>query len=146
MPDRIVKPVESSEELEAAFHIRREVFQMEQGVDDETEFDGLDDMAEHFLVVDASQPVATARVRYLPELNAAKIERMAVLSSHRGQSIGRELLQFILATLTQRHISVAKLNAQVRVQDFYLKLGFEPHGSIFDEAGIPHIEMRRRML
>jgi predicted GNAT family N-acyltransferase len=31
------------------------------------------------------------------------------------------------------------------VKDFYLRLGYVEEGSVFDEAGIPHIAMRKRL-
>jgi len=34
------------------------------------------------------------------------------------------------------------LHAQTHAIAFYAKADFEPHGSIFEEAGIPHVEMR----
>jgi predicted GNAT family N-acyltransferase len=37
------------------------------------------------------------------------------------------------------------LNAQVTAAAFYRKLGFVEEGPIFDEAGIPHTRMVRRM-
>jgi predicted GNAT family N-acyltransferase len=40
---------------------------------------------------------------------------------------------------------VLTLNAQTSAQNFYLRAGFAPHGDVFEEAGIPHIEMRRAL-
>ena len=34
------------------------------------------------------------------------------------------------------------LHAQVHAISFYAQSGFEPHGPIFDEVGIDHVEMR----
>jgi len=35
------------------------------------------------------------------------------------------------------------LHAQTGARNFYLRAGFTPHGEVFEEAGISHIEMRR---
>jgi predicted GNAT family N-acyltransferase len=35
------------------------------------------------------------------------------------------------------------LNAQRSAERFYARLGYAVHGEGFEEAGIPHIEMRR---
>ena len=36
------------------------------------------------------------------------------------------------------------LYAQVSAAPFYVRAGFSERGEVFDEAGIPHIEMVRR--
>jgi predicted GNAT family N-acyltransferase len=37
------------------------------------------------------------------------------------------------------------LHAQRTAEGFYRRLGFTPQGEPFEEAGIPHIEMRRAL-
>ncbi len=138
----LIKPVQTSEELELAFEVRRLVFQIEQKVAAEEEFDAHDKTARHWLVMDGSQGIATARVRPVnsqdPDVKQAKIERMAVLAGYRGQSVGRRLMEQILNDLRSQGFQVAKLHAQVQAQGFYQRLGFVAQDPIFDEAGIPH--------
>jgi len=135
--------------------IRCQVFQQEQGVAESLEFDGEDEAAVHFLAYWGDRAVGTTRLRYLagtavtvpahvsppnPE-TVAKIERVAVLREYRGQCIGQKLMEAAIAYLHQQKITVIKLNAQLSVQKFYERLGFQPQGDIFDEADIPHITM-----
>jgi predicted GNAT family N-acyltransferase len=121
--------------------IRRQVFQVEQGVAPELEFDGKDDEAEHLLAFYNNQPVGTLRIRYLPPFTA-KIERLAVLPSARGQGIGTLLLEDAITHIqAQNQWEWIHLNAQVQVQDIYKKLGFQTIGEEFEEADIPHIQM-----
>lgn len=138
----LIKPVETPEELELAFDVRRLVFQIEQNVSAEEEFDGYDKTARHWLVMEASQGIATARVRPVtsqdPRSKQAKIERMAVLAPYRGQSVGRQLMDEILKDLRRQGFQVAKLHAQVQAQGFYQRLGFVAQDPIFEEARIPH--------
>jgi len=37
------------------------------------------------------------------------------------------------------------LHAQVHAVAFYEKAGFQVQGAVFDEAGIPHLRMRRSL-
>jgi len=121
--------------------IRRQVFQVEQGVAPELEFDGKDDEAEHLLAFYDNQPVGTLRIRYLPPFTA-KIERLAVLPSARGQGIGTLLLEGAIAHIkAQNQWEWIQLNAQVQVQALYKKLGFQVIGEEFEEAGISHLAM-----
>jgi predicted GNAT family N-acyltransferase len=123
--------------------IRREVFQREQGVSEELEFDGLDDSAEHLLAYRDGNPVGTARIRRLND-KIVKIERLAVLSSVRGLGIGWQLMEEAIAVA--RGYADAEeivINAQEYVTRLYEKLGFEVVGDRFEEAGIPHVKMKK---
>ncbi len=142
----VVKAMESPEEWAGACEIRRLVFQEEQGVSADLEFDGEDDSAKHFVACLNSQVVGTARLRYLPEQNAAKIERVAVLPSFRRQGIGFEIMNYVLNYLEAEGIQTAKIHSQEQVKLFYEELGFKQQGRPFDEAGIRHVVMVRPLL
>jgi len=124
--------------------IRIQVFQVEQGVDPTLEFDGLDETAEHILAYLDNQPVGTLRIRYLDN-QLAKIERLAVLSTARGQGIGRKLTEKAIEVIEQKQISKVKIHAQEYVKGLYEKLGFEQVGGIFEEADIPHVKMIKHL-
>ncbi|MCK9686328.1 YbgC/FadM family acyl-CoA thioesterase [Scleromatobacter humisilvae] len=74
----------------------------------------------------------------------ARIGRMAVSRGLRGANIGRELLEALMATAGRRGDREVMLHAQVSAIGFYRRAGFLAHGEPFDEAGIGHLEMRRR--
>ncbi len=120
--------------------IRTQVFQLEQGVDPALEFDGQDETAQHVMAYVDGQPAATARIRQLtPHL--AKLERVAVLKLFRGLGLGKQVTLKALEWMRSQSISTVKIHAQTPVQGFYEKLEFVPRGEVFEEAGIPHIEM-----
>jgi predicted GNAT family N-acyltransferase len=126
--------------------IRAAVFQVEQGVSEELEFDGKDETATHLLARSTSnqQAIGTARIRFLSQ-NQAKIERLAVLKEARGSGAGQALMEAAIAFLADQGVAEALIHAQAYLQAFYEKLGFVPEGDIFDEAGIPHLKMRKRL-
>jgi predicted GNAT family N-acyltransferase len=37
------------------------------------------------------------------------------------------------------------LHAQLSAMDFYKRHGYVPNGAVFEEAGMPHLEMKRRL-
>ena len=121
--------------------IRQIVFQQEQGVDPDLDFDGLDDRATHIVVYADSQPAATARIRQLGD-RILKLERMAVLAVYRGKGIGQQMVQLAIAEADRQQARQVKLNAQIQAKAFYEKLGFKAFGEEFEDAGIPHVEMR----
>jgi predicted GNAT family N-acyltransferase len=37
------------------------------------------------------------------------------------------------------------LHAQLSAMEFYKRGGYQMHGAVFEEAGIPHLEMKKRL-
>ena len=124
--------------------IRLQVFVEEQGVPEDMEWDEFDQGAWHAIAKFNDQFVGTGRL-ILPAIDQnpiAKIGRMAVLKSHRSQGIGQQILRALILKGKEKGAQEFILHAQTHAIPFYAKAGFEPHGPIFDEAGIPHVEMR----
>ncbi len=133
--------VEREDDMNAAFAIRRDVFCREQGVAEAEEIDGLDPLCRHYLARLDGAAVGTARVRTLAG-GDVKIERVAVLKPLRGTGIGKALMARALADIGAGQ---AVLNAQLQVESFYGELGFVAEGEIFQEAGIDHVRMVKRL-
>jgi predicted GNAT family N-acyltransferase len=74
-----------------------------------------------------------------------KIGRMAVFQQMRGTGVGREILEFLMTEARRRGFTNAVLHAQLTAEGFYLKQGFQPIGEIFEEAGIAHRMMQRKL-
>jgi predicted GNAT family N-acyltransferase len=142
MDSLVLKVVSYAEATSAIQFVRQAVFQQEQQIDPALDFDGLDEIALHLVAYDNTEPVGTARIRQLDD-RVAKLERVAVVSNYRGQGIGKALIQAAIEWLKQQNAAEIKLNAQLPSKHFYQKLGFEQCGEEFEEAGIPHIQMRK---
>ena len=129
-------------EREAAIRaVRGAVFTAEQGIDAGEDFDGSDDGCIHALAVDpAGEAVGTGRVT-----PAGHIGRMAVLAGWRGQGIGTQLLEALVAEARDAGIEAVTLNAQRDAAAFYERLGFSPAGEPYEEVGIAHVPMARRL-
>lgn len=138
-----VRVVESDAELNACIDLRRSVFVDEQDVPEDRELDGLDGEATHLLAWDG-YPVGTARIREY-EAGVAKVERVAVEASRRGEGIGRDLMAHAEAFAADAGYGTVRLDAQVPVVEFYERLGYEAFGDEFEDAGIPHRSMRKRL-
>jgi predicted GNAT family N-acyltransferase len=123
-----------------AKRIRFAVFVEEQGVPAETELDEHDAQCVHALAFVDGAAVGTARL--LPD---GHIGRMAVLKPSRGHGAGRALLRALMEAARRRGDREVLLSAQVHALGFYRAEGFEPEGSVYEEAGIPHQAMRRRL-
>jgi predicted GNAT family N-acyltransferase len=120
--------------------VRRQVFVVEQRVPEEEEWDDDDEVCVHVLATRNREPVGTGRLS-----PAGKIGRLAVLSEFRGRGVGDRILQMLIEQACHRGLLEVTMNAQVQVVPFYEKRGFEAHGLVFDEAGIPHRRMRKAL-
>lgn len=131
-----IEKVEDQNLIETAFSIRRQVFVEEQNVSQERE--SMDDEeAIHYLATVNGLPAGAARYRKMEK--GAKIERIAVLNTFRGQRIGEAILQKILEDLKDE--KKIYLYAQVNATQFYIKNGFRQTENYFLDAGIEHVEM-----
>jgi predicted GNAT family N-acyltransferase len=120
--------------------IRHEVFVNEQKVPEELEWDELDQDALHAIVKKDQQVIGTARL--IIDNTNARIGRMAIQKEYRQQGIGQKLLLTLIQAAKEKGVQECNLHAQTHAIAFYAKADFEPNGPIFDEAGIPHVEMR----
>lgn len=121
--------------------VRRTVFVDEQGVPEAMEWDEHDAVSIHWLaVLDDGRPVGCARL--LPD---GHIGRMAVLPPWRGRGIGRALLDAALACAEARGLREVRLSAQLHAADFYRRTGFTACSDPYEEAGIPHLAMRKNL-
>lgn len=119
--------------------VRGKVFIIEQEIDWEIEFDGLDDICVLFTAYIGSTPVGAAR------LYKNKVGRVATLKEYRKQGVASKIMQSIETYAKENRFSILTLNAQLHVKDFYLNLGYLPVGDIFQEADIDHIKMTKEM-
>ena len=128
---------------EHARGIRTDVFIEEQKIPVEMEWDDGDAQCVHALALNRfGLPLATGRL--LPHANGvARIGRMAVVQAVRGSGVGRAVLDALMQAAKARGDVEVRLHAQTSAQAFYARAGFTPMGSVFEEAGIPHIEMTR---
>lgn len=121
--------------------VRGEVFQREQGVPEELEWDDLDAVAVHVLARDTFGN-AIGCGRLLPD---GHIGRVAVLRHWRGKGVGTEIMQVLIALARERGHDELHLNAQTQAVPFYERIGFRAQGEEFLDAGIPHRHMHRRL-
>jgi YbgC/YbaW family acyl-CoA thioester hydrolase len=125
--------------------IRTEVFVEEQKIPADMEWDDADAGGVHAVAYNhLGAALATGRLlEHVP--GVAKIGRMAVRQTVRGSSVGRAVLDALLQAARQRGDREAILHAQMSAAPFYTRAGFATRGPVFEEAGIPHVEMVRAL-
>jgi YbgC/YbaW family acyl-CoA thioester hydrolase len=128
-----------------ATRIRTEVFVREQKIPAEMEWDEADEACVHACAYNRfGMALGTGRLmEHVP--GVAKIGRMAVLQSMRSGGVGRSVLDALMKAGRERGYKEALLHAQMSAAPFYTRAGFVTRGPVFEEAGIPHVEMVRTL-
>ena len=131
----------SQEELADAHFVRRQVFMLEQNVSEEEEMIRDEDINSHHLVFYSNdEPIATGRILF--KSSQVFLGRIAVLKQFRGCGIGLKLTQELINKTNQLGVQTLHIHSQTYALDFYKKLGFEPFGEEFLDAGIKHYNMK----
>ena len=142
MNDFDIAIVSWSDKQAELYSVRRAVFIEEQNIAERIEIDGRDPDCFHVLASDTNgRPVGTARMD-----DKGKIGRMAVLQDNRRRGIGRKMIRALMDYGRDNAITNFHLSAQITAIGFYNKMGFEPFGEEFIEAGITHINMKLKKL
>ncbi|MBF0779844.1 MULTISPECIES: GNAT family N-acetyltransferase [unclassified Granulicatella] len=124
--------------------IREAVFIKEQHVHPDLEIDALEDKCHYVVVYDQHQAIGTARLYFKSE-TIGKVQRVAILASHRGKNIGHQLLREIERYASALQLTCLTLGAQNHAIPFYEKLGYHIVGEEYEEANILHHDMEKTL-
>jgi predicted GNAT family N-acyltransferase len=140
-----IKHVQSTAELNDAYSIRKKVFVQEQQVPPELEIDEYENHSEHFVAYNVQQiPVGAGRLRPLSHTEA-KVERICVDLSERGNTLGAQIMHTLEKVARDKGINKLLLHSQDHAERFYQRLGYETISEPFDEAGILHVKMKKEL-
>lgn len=128
---------------EEASAIRRAVFMEEQGFVDE--FDEVDNIATHIVLLDGREAVATCRIFPGDDPGEYVVGRLAVTRGHRGSHLGARTLAAAEDEAARRGATSVVLHAQARASGFYESQGYERFGEQDLDEGCPHVWMRKRL-
>lgn len=98
----------------------------------------------HLVAIDEGQVVGC--VLFLPnDATQGRLLQMAVDSNRQGEGIGRQLVRTLEETLVQKGFTRIYLHGRGYALHFYKKLGYTIYGEPFEEVGISHRLMERRI-
>ena len=143
----MIRILESKKDRLLGFKLRTEVFVNEQNVPIELELDEKDN-SEYTIHVGYFKDDKLIGVARLIDMDKEVIHigRVAIDKHHRGKGIGHKLIlgcEDIAKKVLNRDFNI-KLSAQVYVETFYKKLGYNRiNNNIYIDAGIEHIDMRK---
>jgi predicted GNAT family N-acyltransferase len=122
--------------------VRETVFWLEQRIPKDLEFDDRDAACLHLLALECDAAIGTAR---LDLALGGKIGRVAVLAEHRRRGVATALMQRLHEIANERGLRSVWCNAQRSAVPLYEHLGYAVTSAPFDEAGIEHVRMERRL-
>jgi predicted GNAT family N-acyltransferase len=140
-----IRWAEGQQDFADALAIRVRVFCEEQGVPRDEEPDELDAHALHLLALDAGSARAVGTLRLLIDGRRARIGRVAVEADRRHRGIASRMLAAALEQAREHGATSARLAAQVVAVSLYERSGFAVESQPFEEAGIDHVWMGRRL-
>lgn len=132
------------DELPRILALRSAVFVEEQGVPAALEHDALDAIATHLVLDDGGVIVGTCRL--VSRDGVTRLGRMAVARGRRGEGLGAALLAFAHEVAAAEGSGAMELHAQLTARPFYERSGYAAVGAGYEEAGIPHVTMRRSLV
>ena len=135
----------TTRELYTVLQLRSEVFIVEQNCPYQ-DIDNKDLKGYHLMCyIDGN---LAAYTRLLPggvSYDEVSIGRVVVSASYRGLKLGKQLMEQSIAACNDLFKNPAiRISAQAHLSKFYNSLGFDETGELYDEDGIPHIEMIRK--
>ena len=130
------------DELYDILRFRQEIFVVEQK-SWYLDADGLDQSSLHLLVLDKGILIGYLRLtppdKKYPETS---IGRVSIDKGYRGEKLGDHLLIMGIEKGKEAYGSGSyRISAQEYLISYYEKHGFKVQGNLYDEDGIPHIEM-----
>jgi predicted GNAT family N-acyltransferase len=121
--------------------LRFAIFVGEQNVPAGIELDDQDANCVHAVAFDVdNKAIGTGRL--LPD---GHVGRMAVVQEWRRRGIGAEILQALMDEARKRGHAEVLLSAQLQAAEFYRGFGFAAEGKVYEEAGILHQKMRKKL-
>lgn len=127
-----------------AARLRHQVFVGEQGVGQAIEADGRDEAATHVVLTEHGLVTGTARI--FDAGDRAIVGRVAISPERRGGGLGALVMSVAERWAGDHGLPLVELHSQQAVVGFYARLGYHGWGEPYDEAGIPHLTMRKELL
>lgn len=125
--------VSGAGDITIAEAIREEVFCDEQGYSCEAEYDDMDKIAQHLIVIEDGEPVATGRL--FEKDGVYMLGRIAVRKRFRNQGFGDMVVRLMLDKALGMGAEQFYISSQEYIKDLYCKFGFRQRGDSYCLAG-----------
>lgn len=105
----------------------------------------LEEEKHHFQIAGFLDKNIVATAVLVPEDDKMKMQRVVVTENLRGLNIGTEMMAFCEKFALERKSKLIYCHARDTAVNFYVKNGYEKIGNYFNEDGIPHLKMSKKL-
>lgn len=132
-----------SAEWTLAVKLREEILRKPLG--DYFREEELEEEKNHFQIVGYVNNELIATAVLVPEGLNMKMQRVVVTDNLRNFNIGSLMMAYCEGFARDKNVKVMYCHARDTAVNFYLKNGYKGEGDYFDEDGIPHWKMTKRV-
>lgn len=128
-------------ELYQVLKLRQDIFIIEQTCiyDD---IDDRDQQSDHLLLKESNSLIAYSRIVPPGEkFKEVSVGRIVVRKQDRGKGLGKMIITEALDWIRNRNYNQVRIEAQAHLKAYYEEMGFKTASDIYDEDGIPHLQM-----
>lgn len=94
---------------------------------------------------ETGEVLACLILKPLPEPEQVKMRQVAVREAYQGKGLGSELVLAAEAFALQQNRPHIILHARNAAVNFYNRLQYQTVGDVFEEVGIPHYRMEKKL-
>jgi len=98
----------------------------------------------HFVAVEDGEVIGCV-ILYPIDIDKAQLMQMAVDSPWQGKGVGKLLVKALIKFATNQGIKEIEIHSRAEVTTFYEQLGFQVYGDEFEEVGIKHRLLNRKI-
>jgi predicted GNAT family N-acyltransferase len=141
-----VRFASTPQDRDAAYLLRRTVFEIEQNAPRPLDRDAQDFNADHVVAYEGyGRCVGTGRLVRI-DSRTCQIGRMATAPDHRKHGVGAAVLENLERMARLRGLAEIVLHAQLPAVPFFRNRGYVTEGEPFLTEGIQHVLMRKMLL
>jgi predicted GNAT family N-acyltransferase len=142
----LVRFASTTQDLDAGYALRREVFEVEQNIPRPLDRDPFDYAADHVVAFDdAGRCVGTGRVVRL-DARTCQIGRVAVAPDQRRGGVGNLVVDALERMAALRGLTDVVIHSQMPSEAFFRNRGYVREGEPFLDQGVEHVKMRKKLL
>jgi predicted GNAT family N-acyltransferase len=142
-----LRPIQfDSTDYQAALHLRQQVLRAPLGLNLADEDLEAERAQQHFGLFDDNGILLACVIAAPLSPSLVKLRQMAVATAYQQQGLGRTLLSGVESVLLAGGVTTLTLHARWTAVGFYRRLGYATQGERFIEIGLPHVEMRKRLI
>lgn len=133
----------SSKEYKKAVTLRQDILRKPLGLTFTTQ--ELEKEKDHIHLAGFSDGEIVATAVLVPEGTKCKMQRVAVKQAIQGKGLGSQLMHFSEQVARENGCKEIYCSARSTAISFYLKNGYALEGEPYDEDGIPHQKMSKKL-